>query len=338
MKETIYGKAPARFDLGGGPTDVAPFQSIEGGFVVNSAVKQHAHVKITQRPDNLFTVSSADFAGAQESFRLEDEIAFDGPLRLLKAAVAYINPEQGLDITTKVDVPPGSGLGASASLSIALIGAIRRSKGEITLDPQQLVADALYIENELLDNINGGQDQYAAALGGFHAFYFRPDGKVDVKSLDVHPDTIAQLEKRSILCYTGIPHISGDVLTQIMGQYTEGNPSTVGALREMKELTRQMEIALVNGDIDEFGVLMRAIGEQQRSYHPEVYPDHVVEIMDTAKLYGAIGGKLAGAGGGGCLYLFCEDGKKEHVSQALQHGNVSLIPMEFAQNGVAVWT
>lgn len=249
-RKIIRAQAPVRFDFGGGPTDVDPFKTREGGFVLSAGIKQLAKVQITERSDNKIIIRSDDYGTVEKASSVEN-LDLEGPLRLIKAAVKHIQPTHGLEINTKVDVPPGSGLGASASIAIALVGALRSQRGEEKIQPITLINDALYLENEMLKNINGGQDQYAAALGGFHAFEFKgPD--VSVKTLNVKEETIRELESRSLLCFSGESHLSG-------------------------------------------------------------------------------------AGGGGCAYFFCEEGKKDQVKEAFKRNKIPLIPMEFANEGIAIW-
>lgn len=330
---SIHSIAPVRFDFGGGPTDVDPFKSQEGGFVVNAAINRFAEVQVIPRKDSSIVITSNDI-GVREAANSLDELELVGSLRLIKAAVKYFELE-GLAIKTKVDAPVGSGLGASAALAVALSGALRTFTGE-DFTQEELVEDALHMENVLLGNINGGQDQYASALGGFNAFNFNTNG-VDVNSLSISPETVARLESRSVLFYSGASHLSGEVLDQIMGEYSAGNPKTTTALREMKDLTHGVEEALVNGDVDGFGNLIKDVGEVQKSYHPAVMPPQVGELFDAVRDNGVVGGKLAGAGGGGCIYLFCEDGKKEQVVDTLQRKDIAVMEIGFASEGITVW-
>lgn len=334
-KEKIYAKAPTRFDFAGGSTDLKPFRDREGGYVVNAGIKQSAHAEIRKRNDSSIIFRSADYS-KEESFPSLNDVTFDGPLRLIKATVKYMQPTEGVEVYTKVDVPLSSGLGSSAAVVIVLVGGLRAVNGE-EIEKESIIHDAIYIENVMLGKVIGGrQDQYASALGGFHAFSF--DGEeVTVKPLNISEDTISELEARSVLCYSGELHIAGTVNEQIMAEYTAGNPRTINALRDMKDLAHKVERSLVTGDVDEFGRLIQSVGETQKSFHPVVVPHVVEDIFVTARANGAIGGKLAGAGAGGYIYLFCENGRKQEVVDSLQLKHFSSMPLNFSSEGVTVW-
>lgn len=332
--KNVRTKAPVRFDFAGGPTDVEPFRSKESGFVVNGALDHSATVEITRRIDNCIVIYSDDY-NHHESINSLDEIRIEGPLKLIKAAVKHISPSTGLEIHTRVDVTPGSGLGSSAALAIALLGGLRVIAGDIEPKPETLVRDALHVENVMLDNINGGQDQYASALGGFHSFNFEPD-KVIVNTLEISEKTIAELEKRSVLCYSGESHISGNILNQIMSNYLNGNTLTSNALHRMKKVTYEIEQALLSGNLINFGKLIQTVFEIQRELHPEVVPQNIEEISKLALSNGALGGRIAGAGGGGCVYFFCEKGKKEDVIKVLKNQGLLSIPVKFAPKGIEI--
>lgn len=332
--QKVRSRAPVRFDFAGGPTDVEPFRSRESGFVINGALDRSAEVNITHRSDRRIIIHSDDLH-KEESFESVDNIDLDGSLRLIKASVKHVAPSTGLEINTKVDVPSGSGLGTSAALAIALIGGLRAINGDTQPQTQLLVDDALYIENVMLNNINGGQDQYASALGGFHSFNFEPD-HVKINTLNISDKTIAELENRSVLCYSGKSHISGNVLNQIMSNYVNGDIITVNALRIMKEMTHKIEQELTSGDLSHFGELIQTVYQIQKGLHPDVVPQNVQDISKLALDHGALGGRIAGAGGGGCVYFFCKRGKKENVIKALQGQGLQIIPMKFAQKGIEI--
>jgi len=265
--KTIRAKAPMRFDFAGGYTDVSPYSDIEGGNVVNMALKKFAFVDIRARRDEEVNLYSRDM-NVGESFNLNDDVSLEGPMRLLKASIAYLLPDSGIDLTTFVDAPVGSGLGASASLAVALLGSLRILRKE-TIDPRNLAKDALYVENVLLDNINGGQDQYAAALGGINFFSFGSSDVV-VESLSVSHKVIEIIQRRSLLVHSGQTRISGDVLDEVMSGYSNGNNVTVDGLRTLKLASLKLRSILISGDIDDFGEQLLSVYDAQKSLHEKI--------------------------------------------------------------------
>lgn len=225
----IKTSAPTRFDFAGAPTDVEPFKTEEGGYVVNASLGIRVSASVAVTPDSSEIVVASRDLGVEERFASIETLDQSGVLRLIKAAIKHVHPEHGMQVTTSTDVRPGSGLGASASLAVALLSALRQTKGENTT-ATELVDDALYVENVMLGNINGGQDQFASVLGGFHALEFGSE-HIDVRPLRLSPEFRNSLEERSLLCYSGESHLSGQVLDQIMKDYKRGDRRTVTSLR-----------------------------------------------------------------------------------------------------------
>lgn len=331
----IYSTAPSRFDFGGAPTDVEPFRSQEGGHIVNATINIKAHVAIMPRTDSRIFIHSDNYQNDDEVHASIQDLTVEGPLRLLRAAITHVAPSQGFHLSTNVEAPPGSGLGSSASLSVAVLSALRTLAGEVDLDPIRLAKDALYVENVLLGNVNGGQDQYATALGGFHGMDFEPND-VKIKTINVSEQTISELEARSLFCHSGDTHISGQVLENVMMSYVDGDRSTINSLRTLKELSYEIEEALTGGDIEHFGRVMSATGKEQKKCHPQMIPSSVNKIFNLATQHGAIGGKIAGAGGAGFIYFFCEEGRRDEVADHLKKNGNVVLPVQFTSDGVIV--
>jgi len=332
---SICSTAPSRFDFGGAPTDVEPYRSREGGHIVNGTINIKAHATIVPRIDGRIFVYSDNFENNKETYDSIRDLTVEGPLRLLKAAIMHVAPSQGFELATNVEAPPGSGLGSSASLAVAVLSALRTFMGEVELDPMKLVEDALHVENVMLGNVNGGQDQYATALGGFHGMEFLPD-QVAVKRINIANETIAELEARSLLCHSGDTHVSGQVLENVMTAYVNGEQATVDGLRTLKELSYEIEEALSNGDVDHFGRIMKATGEAQKKCHPSMIPPGVDRLFKIARQHGAIGGKIAGAGGAGFVYFFCRTGCRDAVAESLKNNGNLVVPVKFTTDGVVV--
>lgn len=324
--------APTRLDFAGAPTDVEPFKTREGGYIVNASLGIRAQVSVSPLEDSSEVVVISKDLGIEERFTSVETIDDGGDLQLVKAATRHVHPDRGIRITTNTNAPRGSGLGASAALAIALVSALRTIKGENpTID--ELVADALYVENVILGNINGGQDQYAAALGGFHALAFGP-GLVAAHPLQPSPEFLRLLEERSLLCYSGDSRVSGEVLDQIMADYRAGDRHTAMLLRAMKQFARDTEQALIEDSFDDLCDLVRAVGKAQRSLHPSMTPPAVRRVMQIGSTSGGLAAKMAGAGGGGCVYFLCEPERKGELTGALESEGIQILPVQFPRSGL----
>jgi D-glycero-alpha-D-manno-heptose-7-phosphate kinase len=328
----IHASAPTRFDFAGAPTDVEPFKSEEGGYVVNASLAIRVNVSIVASGDTSEIVVVSRDLGTEERFTSIETMDLDGELRLIKAVISHVQLDGGVRITTSTDAPAGSGLGASAALAVALLRALRQFKGE---EPTalELAGDALHVENVLLGNINGGQDQYAAALGGFHAFEFA-GSHVDIHPIEVSAERGRSLEERSVLCYSGESRLSGHVLNQVMADYTRRDHQTVISLRNMKRIAHETREALAGGSFAELGELIKATGETQRAFHPAFTPPAVERLLHIGEQHGALGAKMAGAGGGGCVYFFCEPERTREVRDALIADGTRVLPVQFQREGV----
>jgi len=329
-QETISTKAPMRFDFAGGYTDVSPFKEMEGGNVVNMAIEKFASVSIQKRDDSIVTVNSKDM-DTFEVFCLDDEITLDGPMRLIKASISYLLPNFGFDLTTHVDAPVGSGLGASASLAVALLGALRIFREE-NVDSITLAKDALYVENELLSNINGGQDQYAATLGGVNFFSF-DDENVSVDQIGIDPKIISSIEKRSLLVHSGESRISGNVLDEVMLDYRTGKASAVDGLRTLKSSSFTLTDALVSGDLQTFAELLRDVYVAQKGLHMRIETPTIRKIFKIANEVGLLAGKIAGAGGGGGVYLYSDEKSIELIRGRLIKAGFLTSPFKINLSG-----
>jgi D-glycero-alpha-D-manno-heptose-7-phosphate kinase len=332
---TINARAPVRIDFGGGPTDVYPYPVNTDGFVINASIKKYAYAKLKRNNKNKISIISHDLV-LEENFTSIKTINLKGPLALIKACIYYIKPNHGIDIEVKSEVPLGSGLGSSAAICIALIGVLRADLGENVPNEKQLVKDALYVENKLLKNINGGQDQYASAIGGFHSFIFHKNNIIP-QTLDIPKHILLELEERSLLCYSGESHVSGNILRQIMYEYQLGDLKTTNALKHIRNAAKKIETSLLKGNLDSFKQSLELIFENQNKLHANVITSKIKQILSIAMANGAEAGKVAGAGGGGSVYLYCKPFKKQIVSAALRKKKFLPMSVNFCKEGVTIW-
>lgn len=217
-------RAPLRLSFCGGGTDVSPYPEEHGGCVLSATINHYAYASLRPRRDSRLTLASLDYdlvAKYDHPRRLE----FDGQLDLLKAAVRALRVKRGADLWTHSDAPPGSGLGASSTLMVALIGVLREWL-RLELTPYEIAELAYRVERVDLKLAGGRQDQYAAAFGGFNFIEFHPDGTV-VTPLKLRRETLEELEYRLLLCYMGQTRQSARIIERQTKSYRSGRRETV---------------------------------------------------------------------------------------------------------------
>ncbi len=344
-EKVIRTRTPVRIDFGGGWTDVDIFTTDSKGFVVNSAINIYSYVSVKKLPSTLLSaqqnsenksvrIYSADFdiyVEAEEVKKLE----YNGNVDLAKAAIHQMDIQGGIDIITRSNAPAGSGLGTSASMGVALIGALSAFKGKVYL-PYELAEQASLIEREKLKILGGKQDHYASALGGINFMEFMGE-EVKVSKLQLSKNIICELEKSLVLCYTGRSRLSGDIHQKVRSAFENGETKTTQAIKNLKEIAVEMKNSLLSEDLKTFGKLLNDNWENQKALHPSVTNSQIDEIMEIAKSNGAIGGKACGAGGGGCLLFYVQPDQEHIVRRKLEESKVKVIDFNFDFDGIQTW-
>lgn len=284
----IRAKAPLRISFAGGGTDVPPYPMTHGGCVLNATIDSFAWGSLHPRCDKRIGIESADL-NLQVEFPVDEELHLDGNLDLAKAALKRLGALQseGFDIFLQSDAPPGSGLGSSSALVVALVGLVREFKS-IPLGSYE-VADAAYlIERQDLQIAGGLQDQYAASFGGFNFMEFEKD-RVIVNPLRVQRGTINELEHNLLLCYTGktrrSDHIIDDQTARLMSQQVD----TVHALQSQKELAVAMKNALLTNRLLHFGDLLDSAWQTKKKMSDRISNPQIDEFYEEARKIGALG-------------------------------------------------
>lgn len=331
---TVCSRAPVRIDLAGGWTDVSPFADREGGAVVNVALSHYTYASVQPRDQPGVRLESGDYDAVVEA-RAIDELRYDGRLDLVKAAVRAAAPSGGLQLITHADTPPGSGLGTSAALGVALVGALNTFSAE-RLSAHEVAAVATRLEVEELGIAGGKQDQLAAALGGINYMQFSAHPPI-ASRLAVARAVCNELERRLVVCYSGISRLSGDIIERVQHAYTAGEPATCEALRVMRGLAERCKNALLNGELGELGPLLRRNWECQKALHPSVTNSEVERLFAVAERNGALGGKACGAGGGGCLLFWSELGAEHALRRALSAAGATILAGTIDTSGLQTW-
>jgi D-glycero-alpha-D-manno-heptose-7-phosphate kinase len=320
----LIARAPLRISLAGGGTDLSAYYSRHGGAVVSTTIDKHVYAILSPGAGRHVQVSSADY---RSFFRdgVDGPAPDDGELKLPRAVLRRFGIRSGLSILLASQVPPGTGLGSSSAVAVALIKALSVLCGQRL--PAAGVAElACDVEIGDLGMPIGKQDQYAAAFGGLRFYEFTPAG-VTVERLDVPAGVLAALEERLMLFVTPGQHDSCVILAEQRRNCASGEGGTVEALHEIKRVALETRTALLTGDVAAVGGALHRSWTAKRRLARGVTHPRIDAWYELAREAGAAGGKIAGAGGGGFLLLYCEPERQDRVTSALQ--DAGLVRMDF---------
>jgi len=303
----IISQTPYRVSFAGGGTDLPAFYRQEYGAVLSMAIDKHMYVTVSPRFDPTTRVAYTKVEIADEVAKIQHE--------LVREALTLTGLGRHLEITTVGDVPSGTGMGSSSSLTVGVLLALHAYKGQI-VSAKNVAEQACRIEIDALGKPIGKQDQYAAAFGGLNYIRFNPDDSVDVEPVPAKPETMHELSSRMMLLYTEQQRDADGILKR----QSEGTKDRMPILREMRDLAHEMRLALGGGGgLDEFARLLHQGWELKRSLGFGISMDKVDAWYRQARNLGAQGGKLLGAGGGGFLLLIAPPERHNLIRDALGH-------------------
>jgi D-glycero-alpha-D-manno-heptose-7-phosphate kinase len=330
-------KAPLRVSFAGGGTDVPPFPEREGGLVLSSTINRCAHGTLRPRDDHQIAIESLDL-GVAASYRTDEPLEKGGDLDLVKAAIRRVGvgDGKGFDLFLDTAAPPGSGLGSSSAMMVALIGLLA-SFYRLPLTSYEIAELAFRIERVDLGLKGGLQDQYASTFGGFNYIEFEAD-RVIVNPLRISADTIAELEYNMLLGFTGATRSSDHIIDDQTARYETRDEDTLAGLREQKKLATAMKNALLRGDTTGFGELLGEAWNAKRRMSPRITNEFIDNAYEAAMREGALGGKVTGAGGGGYMLFYCRYDRKHRVAEALTELGVEITDFAFDHDGLTRWS
>jgi D-glycero-alpha-D-manno-heptose-7-phosphate kinase len=335
----IRARAPLRISFAGGGTDVWPYYEHRPGAVLSATINRYAFATLEPREDSAVTVNSIDY-DLTVSFDLRDPVICSGQLDLAKGVVRHFREAgsltKGADIRLHNDAPPGSGLGSSSALTVALVQAI----SEYTKSPTDAygIAETAYRVERLEVGIKGGkQDQFACAFGGMNFIEFHTDATI-VNPLRIKPELVAELEYSLLFVYVGGVHFSSHIIENQMSHFASGRAETVDAFDRLRELAYEAKNALLLGRLGVFGEILDEAWRKKRMLTDEISNPRIDEIYSEARQAGALGGKLSGAGGGGFMFFFCDPQKRFSVQDRLKKMGAEVVNFSLTQEGVRSWT
>lgn len=338
----IYrSKAPLRLGLGGGGTDVAPYCDLFGGAILNATINMYAYATIVERADNKIVLHAQDKEERYE-FDSIDELPIDGNLDLLKGIYNHIvknytHKALSFELTTRVDAPPGSGLGTSSTLVVAILGAFAEWL-KLPFGEYDLAKTAYDIERVDLNMAGGKQDQYAATFGGVNFMEFYAGEKVIVNPLRIRSQYLNELAFNLVLYYTETSRLSSKIIEAQSANVNNKNEKSIDAMHKLKEQAKLMKETLLKGNIDEIGQILDFGWQHKKQMADGITNPLIDEIYQSAMNAGASGGKISGAGGGGFMIFYCPNNSRDQVIKALRKFGGDAKRYEFVNVGLSTWS
>lgn len=312
----LIARAPVRISFAGGGTDLESYYGQHGGLVVSTAIDKYFYTFVTVDKRDTIQIMSSDYHTFHRQEAVQDMV-WDGDLALPRAVLNHFNIHEGLSMFLASQVPPGTGLGSSSTVTVSIIKAIGSLLG-LGLSKQEIAELACFIEIDKLRMPIGKQDQFAAAFGGINAITFAGHG-ISVERLTLRSETLEALEREILLFYTGVARESARVLTKQDYAVRSADPIVIQALHAIKAMAADTRRCLERGDLGEFGNILHDSWQHKKRLASGISNAYIDECYETARSHGAIGGKITGAGGGGFLMLYCGRNRGPQVTDALEH-------------------
>jgi D-glycero-alpha-D-manno-heptose-7-phosphate kinase len=321
-------RAPARIDLAGGTVDIWPICLLEPGAVtVNLAIDRYAQARARLRDDGAFVFKSQDKSVESKHADIES-VKREAALPIHREVALMIAPAQGLELTTKSDVPVGSGLGGSSALFVAATRAALSAAGR-TMDDDTLLRHVIDMEARIIGVPTGSQDYVSAIHGGLSVVRFPPGGaRRDAIAAD-----LGAIARRIVLVYTGVPHDSAMNNWAITKAYLDGDAGVRRDMHAIVEAARILRGALLVDDLDTVADAIDADWAARRRLAPGVTTKEIDHLGAIAREAGAKAMKVCGAGGGGCVFFWCADGKQDAVTKALVAKGADVMKFKPAPKG-----
>jgi D-glycero-alpha-D-manno-heptose-7-phosphate kinase len=313
----IISRTPYRISFFGGGTDYPSWYKKHGGSVLATTIDKYCYITCRYLPP-FFDHKSRIVYSRIENCRSIDEIQHPAVREILR----FLGIDRGVEIHHDGDLPARSGMGSSSAFTVGLLNALYALQG-IMPTKHQLTMESIYIEQHIIKETVGSQDQVLAAHGGFNHIQFLQNGEIAVRPVILQADRVRELNDHLMLLYTGIKRTAA----QVAESYVPELESKRRQLRIMKDLVEE-SLALLNsgGDITGFGELMHEGWMAKRSLSDSIAGGELDRIYAAARRAGAVGGKITGAGGGGFILLFVPPERRSAVREALS----TLIHVPFA--------
>jgi D-glycero-alpha-D-manno-heptose-7-phosphate kinase len=323
----IISRTPYRVSFFGGGTDYPDWYLKEGGAVLSTTIDKFSYLTCRYLPP-FFNVKHRVVWRHVETINSISEILHPA----VRKGLQYLgyDDDRGIEIHFQGDLPARSGIGSSSSFAVGLINSLSLLKGK-QLTKDELAAKAIELEQKILAETVGSQDQMAAAHGGLNVIRFSQSGAITLEPLNISEARVAELESHLMLLYTGSSRMATEIASKVTAQLFDHSDD----LRRMYRMVDEaVDILKGGGSLKAFGELLDEGWMLKRSLADGVTTSQVDQIYDTARAHGCIGGKLIGAGGAGFMLFFVPPERHAEVEQALMH--YRWVPFAFETDGSCI--
>jgi D-glycero-alpha-D-manno-heptose-7-phosphate kinase len=335
-------RAPLRLGLAGGGTDLSPYCDDHGGAVLNATIDRfaYAHVFPNSNGKVIFRARDVD---EEEELKPDADFPVHRGLMLHRAVYARMVKSYcggtpiPLTLSTTIDVPVGSGLGASSALVVALIESLRNVL-QLPLGPYDVARLAFDIERVDLGLAGGRQDQYSAAFGGLNYIEFLPQDRVIVNPLRIRRDHLNEFESSLVIGFTGQSRRSDTIIREQVSGLASSRAETIDSMHALKRDATEMKLALLSGNIRKVAEILGHSWEAKKKTATGVSNPKVEEMYEVAMKAGAWAGKVSGAGGGGFLMLMTDPENRYTLIRAFNAAGGYASATKLTFEGVEAWT
>lgn len=319
----IISRTPHRISFFGGGTDYPSWYLEHGGKVLGAAIDKYCYITCRYLPP-FFNHKYRIVYSKVEIINHIDEIQHPSVRETLK----YLKNDKGLEIHHDGDIPARSGMGSSSAFTVGLLKTLYALEGKI-ISKEKLFKEAIYIEQNLIRENVGSQDQVLASCGGLNAVEFLRNGEITVKPIIMKESQLRTFEKKFMLFFTGLSRNA----SEIAGEQIQNTSKNKNVLNRMREMVDEAYKVLISGkdDFADFGKLLNEAWGLKRTLSNKISNSEIDNIYGIGLKNGAIGGKLLGAGGGGFILFYIEPENQERVKQALK--GYLYVPFQFDFSG-----
>jgi len=322
----IITRTPLRVSFFGGGTDYPVWYREYGGAVLSTTIDKCCYITCRYLPPFFEYHSRVSYSKVENVIR-NDAIGHPS----VRACLGFLKINDGIEIHHVADLPARTGLGTSSAFTVGLLLGLYALKNQMR-DKHSLCADAIHVEQDLVGEAVGSQDQTSAAHGGFNRVNFHTDGEIEVKRILASPDRLAELERSLALFFTGFSRTASEIATE----QVRITPHKKQELELMRQLVDEGESIVTgsNRSLDDFGRLLHEGWKIKRTLTQKISNANIDEIYEAGLSAGALGGKLLGAGGGGFMLFYVPPGRREALRARLKR--LLCVPISFSTRGSQV--